>query len=149
MTDYKEILSAYGEAFVTLLKQAVQPYSATGKTADSIQFVASEDRLVILGRPYFKALETGRGPRKSTEQGDFLDNMLDFMRAKGIGSELSDKKKRQLARFLTLKINREGDKLFKKGGREVYSQLLPKFTEELQKALTEQFKKDLLEKLAA
>lgn len=144
-----EILAAYGELGVQLLKQKVAPYSATGKTVNSIRFESDDNRLVIYGRGYFKALETGRGPRKSTEQGDFLDNMLDFMKAKGIGSELSDKKRKQLARFLTLKINREGDKLFKKGGRIVYSDVMDKFKDDLKEALKKQFKRELLDKIAA
>lgn len=140
----KNTLHNYGVLGSELLKAAIQPLSATGKTVRSIGFSVSSgsdtDTLVIFGREFIATLETGRGPRKSGQKGDFEDNMIEYMQARGIGSDLSDKKRKQLARFLTWKINKEGDKTFKAGGRQVYSNDLDKFVDQLREALVMDFK---------
>lgn len=139
----KNTLNNYGILGAELLKAAIQPLSATGKTVRSIGYSVTSkndnDTLVIFGREFIATLESGRGPRKSGQQGNFLGNMLEYMAARGIGSDLSDKKKKQLARFLTWKINKEGDKTFKQGGRQVYSNDLNKFIDQLHAALVKDF----------
>lgn len=131
-----DVLKRYGQLGVDVLKKSVAPYSATKKTEQSIRFESTETTLKIFGRQFIETLETGRGPRKSSTQGDFLDNMLDYMKARGIGSGLNDKKRKQLAKFLVLKINKEGDKLYKSGGnRDVYSSTLEKFQDQLIQAV--------------
>lgn len=139
-------LARYGLLGVQLLKADVEKVSATGSTAESIRFeIERQDNgnftLRILGRKYFKAIETGRGPRRSSEYGEFDLNLLDYMKARGIGSDLDEKKRKQLAKFIAWKINKEGDSVFKKGGRVVYSDTLSKFVEELTSALVKDFKK--------
>lgn len=138
------ILNTYGAKGVEVLKEAIAPLRATGKTADSVYFKVEgseeKDTLRIIGRGFFETLETGRGPRKSSQQGDFKSNMLEYMQARGIGVELSQKKREQLARFLTWKINKEGDKTFKKGGRKIYSDQLDKFVQQLREAVLKDWK---------
>jgi hypothetical protein len=142
----RKTLTRYGNLGVEGLKKDVQKVSATGKTAESIRFeVAYEEqmwRLTYYGRQFFKALETGRGPRETDQDGNFKQNMLEYMKARGIGSDLDEKKREALARFLVLKINREGDSTYKKGGRIVYSATLSKLVDELINAL----KKDVVNK---
>lgn len=132
-------LNKYGEYGVELLKADVQQVSATGKTAASIRYeVQQSGTLSILryiAREYFQALETGRGPRKNTSYQEFDESMYEYMLARGIGSDLSEKKRRQLARFLAYRINKEGDSTFKRGGRVVYSPTLLKLAEELKAAI--------------
>ena len=117
MESIRNILNNYGILGVQMLKADVQRVSATGKTANSISYEVKSDNdsdtLTIFAREFFSALETGRGPRKSTQKGQFLEGMLEYMQARGIGSDLTDKKRRQLARFLTLRINKEGDKIYR------------------------------------
>ena len=129
----QETLTAYGALGVELLQNAVP--KATGKTAQSIRYVVYPNRLVILARAFFETLETGRGPRKDSTYSGFDKSLLDWMAARGIGSELDEKKKKQLARFLSYKINKEGDKTFRQGGKTVYSQILAKFVDELKKEI--------------
>lgn len=139
-----EILDAYGKLGVEMLKQAVAPYSATGETERSIRYESGLFNLRLLARFGFHAIETGRGPRKNNTYEGFDNKMFDYMQARGIGGDLSDKKRRQLARFFTWRINKEGDALFKKGGREVYSDKLDAFIRELEQALIKDFAKSFL-----
>lgn len=144
MESTHAILDRYGKIGVEALKQDVQPYSATNKTVESIRYElsgdATYDRIQYLARAFFSTLESGRGPRRSSEQGEFLEGMLEYMRARGIGAELDEKKRKQLARFLTLKINREGDETFKRGGRIVYSPTLTKLADEIKTAVLKDFR---------
>jgi len=144
----KEIatLKIFGLQGVLALRTAVETVSASGKTADSIRFEIEQDAngnltFRILGRAYFSTLETGRGPRKSSTYQQFDLNILEYMNARGIGAGLPDKKKKQLAKFLAYRINKEGDETFKKGGRIVYTPTLTRFVEELKRAITQDFRK--------
>jgi len=132
-----QVLDQQGKIGVAAIRAAINVYSATGKSADSIRYESTESNLKIFGRGYIEAMETGRGPRQSTEDGNFKDSMLEYMKAKGIGADLSEKKRQNLAKFLVLRINRDGDKLWQKGGgRDVYSSTLDKFVEQLMAAVT-------------
>lgn len=124
-----ETLDAYGKVAVSLLHSLVP--KATGKTADSIRYEVYPGRLVVFARAYFQALETGRGPRKNSSYEGFDKSLEEWMRARGVGSGLNPKKFKQLARFLSYKINRDGDITFKKGGKDVYSAAIAKFIKEL------------------
>jgi len=143
MESIRNILNNYGILGVELLKANIGKLTATGKTVNSIHYEVSSkettDTLTIFGREFISTLETGRGPRKSSTSGGFLDNMLEYMQARGIGADLDDKKRKQLARFLVLKINREGDKTYKQGGRQVYSNDLDKYVDQLKEALRKDF----------
>lgn len=131
-----QVLKDQGEIGVAVIKAAINVYSATGKSADSVRYESTHNTLQIFARGFIEAMETGRGPRQSSQDGGFKDSMLEYMKAKGIGDELSEKKRQQLARFLVLKINREGDTLWNKGGgRDVYSSVLDKFVEQLTAAV--------------
>ena len=139
----EQVLKEQGDIGVDLIKQAVAKYSATNKTAESIEAVNNEKRLQILGRSFIEAMETGRGPRKSSTDGGFKDSMLEWMKARGIGSDLTEKKREQLAKFLVLRINRDGDKLYKAGGnRDVYSSVVEKIIGDLVVAVEKDWVED-------
>lgn len=144
MEKITNTLNNYGILGVELLKASVRSISATGKTERSISYKVKSDNdsdtLTIYAREYFSTIETGRGPRKSAQESGFLDGMLEYMRAKGIGNDLDEKKKKNLARFLVLKINKEGDSTYKKGGRQVYSNDLEKYVEALKGAVVKDFR---------
>ena len=141
----QETLEAYGRAGVQLLRGVVP--RATGKTAQSIRYEVLPNRLLIYARAFFEALETGRGPRKSSEYGGFDESLYEWMKAKGVGAELNEKKRKQLARFLAYKINKDGDKTFKQGGKSVYSQVMAQFIEELQKEVFKVLSKEYTDKM--
>jgi hypothetical protein len=143
----QETLEAYGKLGVQLL-QGVVP-KATGKTAESIRYEVYPNQLVIYARAFFQALETGRGPRRSSEYGGFDNSLLEWMKAKGVGADLNEKKRKQLARFLAYKINKDGDKTFKRGGKDVYSQVVAKFIEELTNEIIKIKTKEYTDKVVA
>lgn len=139
----KNTLNNYGVLGVQMLKAKVSAVSATGKTAESISFQVKSDNdsdtLTIFAREFLSVLETGRGPRRSATNGGFQDSLEEWMQARGIGADLTDKKRKQLAAFLRWKINKEGDATYKKGGRVVYSDDLEKFIEALKQAVHKDF----------
>lgn len=142
MQSTVNILKAYGAVAVQAIKQDLEKVKATGKTQASIRFdVKSEgatDTLFIYGRPFTPAVETGRGPRKSSELGNFQDNMLEWVRIRFPG--LDNKKQIRLAKFFRWKINKQGDKTHRQGGREVYSHTLDKVTEEIKMEVKKDFR---------
>lgn len=147
LTPEVKTLTDYGKLGVMALRQAVEKYSATGKTVDSIRFeVSVEDNgktitLTFYGRQFFKALETGRAPRKSSTYGEFDLNLLDYMEARGMLTGLTDKQKKAKAKSLAWYINKHGDQTYRDGGREVYSKTLFKLVSELKRAITSDFTK--------
>lgn len=146
LTGIQKILTDYGKLGVMALRQDVEKYSATGKTADSIRFELSIESdgtitLTFLARAYFKAIETGRGPRKSSEYQEYDLSLLDYMEARGMLSGLTDKQKKAKAKSLAWYINTHGDATYRKGGREVYSNTLIKLVSELKRAIISDFTK--------
>lgn len=139
-----QVFDTYGKLGVEALKQDVDKVSATGKTRESIRYEVTQDGTIqglqFYARMFFKAMETGRGPRKSDQYQEFDKYMLEYMQARGIGADLSPKKRQKLAKFLVWKINKEGDKTYKEGGRIVYSPTLTRIIKEL----TEAVKKDVI-----
>lgn len=146
-----QTLHKYGQAGVQALKNDVSRISATGDTKDSIRYEVKStddtDTLKLIGRAFFKAIETGRGPRQSTKDEGFKDKMLEYMKARGIGSDLDEKKREQLAKFLVMKINREGDKTYKQGGRIVFTPTLNKLVDELRRELARDFQQGYVKEL--
>jgi hypothetical protein len=140
MKSVTQTLNELGTAGVSAIKRDIETLSATGESAKMVRAeIKSDDdtdKLTIYGPAY---IETGRGPRKSSQEGGFKDKMLEYMKARGIGSELDPKKREQLARFLVLKINKEGDKTFKQGGRIVYTPTINKLVDELKKELRKDY----------
>lgn len=143
MTRLDEILNYYGIVGVKAIQTVLRPESATGETVASIRYeVKIKDTihsLIYYGRKYLGAMETGRGPRTSSEYQEFDKKMLKWMDVRGIGADLNPKKKAQLARFLAYKINKEGDELHKKGGRVVYTPTVEKLADEIIDAVSKDF----------
>lgn len=139
----KDTLDNFGKLGVEAIKADVQKVSATGKTANSVRYEVTLTgdlyRLAYYARAFFSTLETGRGPRKSSEYGGFDKGMLEYMNARGIGTDLSPKKREQLAKLLAYKINKEGDETYKKGGRVIYSPTITKLVAEIKRAVTQDF----------
>ena len=136
-----ELLKAYGELFVRLMQSRLP--SVTGKTKASIGYTATDKRLTGFGRGFIHALETGRGPRKSATYSGFDKGLEDWLKAKGFPTKKTKSGKIYYqigsswftADSLAWKINAKGDKTHRTGGKEVYSDALDKFVEELSEAV--------------
>ena len=136
-----ELLKAYGEIFVQLMTSRLP--SVTGKTKASIGYTATATRLQGFGRGFIHALETGRGPRKSSSYSEFDKGLQDWLKAKGFPTKKTKSGKTYYKlgdqwftpESLAWKINAKGDKTFRTGGKEVYSDALDKFVEELSEAV--------------
>lgn len=139
MKSIATILNNYGRLGVEVLKLDVQEVEATGKTGRSIHYEVESnedyDRLRYLAREFFSQIETGRGPRRSSQYGGFDKGLLEYMEARGMVDGLSKKQKERQAKHLAYIINKYGDRTYREGGREVYSDSLEKLTEELTEAI--------------
>jgi len=139
----KDVLDRYGRIGVVALKESISEVRATGKTERSIHYVIQVKQdiisLIYYGRNYFQALETGRGPAKQGGDGTFKENIYEWMLARGIGSELPEKKRKQLAAFFAYKINKDGDSIYKQGGRTNYSPVIAKLVAEIKQAVKKDF----------
>lgn len=151
MLTLDKTLAKYGALAVRSIQNDVSRISATGKSAASVYFVIKFDgtkyTLQIRGRKFFKAIETGRGPRKSDQYQGFDVNILEYMNARGIATEKSEKERLRLAKFIAYKINKEGDSVFKAGGRQVYSDNLKLIVDGLKLVIRREFRKFVLTEL--
>lgn len=119
------------------IKQALESVEATGKTIKSVGFeVKSEDKFDILriyGRQFIELLESGRRPTSKNPSPEMIELLTDYARARGMD------KPDKAAWGIAKKINKEGDKTYRSGGRIVYSEVLAKFVEELKEACKKEF----------
>lgn len=149
------ILEQYAILGVALLKENVSKVSASGKTAASISSYVTKDRLQLIGRGYFDALETGRGPRESSQDSGFKSGLEEWLQIKGFETKTSKSGTKYYklgdqwfsAKSLAWKINKEGDSLWKKGHgekvRDVYSIALDAFAEELSRKVIDDKTKEM------
>lgn len=112
-----EILNKNGIVLIDTIKanMTAAGQNATGKTAQSLRIEIKQEgtkyRLTVLGRPFFRTIQTGRGPTKPGSPLSYpslLDQIKEWMEAKGIaGSPWG----------ITQSIHQTGTKLWRQGGR--------------------------------
>ena len=140
MEELTKTLTTYGKIGVDVLKQAVAPYNATGKTMKSIRFEVDGNKLIFKVREYFTLLEKGRKPTTKKPSKEMIENLTEYARARGFDNP------ERAAWAIATKINQEGDKTHRKGGRVVYSDVMETFMKELKKEISEVYKKDVVDK---
>src|SRR5688572_11399108 len=137
-----ETLKTYGVIGVEVLRQAILQVEATGKTAQSIRYEVTstddQDRLMLIGRAFFELIEKGRKPTSKNPSPDMIEFLTDYARARG------KSKPESAAWGIAKKINKEGDKTYRAGGRLVYSPELIKFVDELKTVITKQVSKGFI-----
>jgi hypothetical protein len=135
--NIEEILQVYGSIGEQVLKDALDKVSATHKTIQSIrsEVVSTEtkDILRFIGREYIQLLEIGRKPTTKGPSPEMIEMLTDYARARGFD------KPESAAWAIAKTINKEGDRTFRMGGRDVYSSELNKFVEELKKECSKSF----------
>lgn len=135
IADVLKILDKAGEGIVKSIKEHIP--NATGKTARSIEYIAEargeKYKLIVLGREYLMALETGRKPKGDKPSPSMVKNIQEWMDAKGMeGSAYG------IARY----INKHGSKLYREGGRRDV------ITNVVNESLIDRISKDVLDALA-
>lgn len=100
---------------------------ATGRTlrALEVRMKAEGQEIIgqIWGRPFTGALETGSRPASKASHNPKLTqkvmavNLAQWMRVRGLSSDLTDKQLKQAAEHLAWYIRRYGSKLYREGGR--------------------------------
>lgn len=138
MNEINAILTQYAPIGVRVVQQALQEVNATGKTIQSVKALVSKekevDRLQILARPYTNRIEQGIGPTTKGPSSEMIKSLTEYARARGMD------KPESAAWGIAKKIQKEGDRTHKRGGRVVYSDDVDRFTEELKIACKKQAK---------
>lgn len=134
-----QILNNYGVIGVEVLKKAISQVEATGKTAQSLRHEVTSsdttDTLTIYARAFFELIEKGRRPTDKGPSPEMIQFLTEYAKARGMD------KPESAAWGIAKKINKEGDKTYRAGGREVYSPELLKFVDELTKVIATEFRK--------
>lgn len=153
MISLDHLLNEYGKKAVDLIKSKVPV--VTGKTRDSVRYevINTNDKisLLVFGRPFFKSVETGRGPATKGGYQGFDKRLEEWLKAKGVPSKVGKTgityyflgDKWITAKGLSIAINKEGDFKYQNGRQEVYSRELDLLIEELKKDIPQEFKKGI------
>lgn len=143
----------YGKKAVDLIKSKVPV--VTGKTRDSVRYevVKGQDKisLLVFGRPFFKSVETGRGPYKQGGYQEFDKRLEEWLKAKGVQSKVGKTgityyrlgDRWITAKGLSIAINKDGDYKYNHGRQEVYSRDLDLLIEQLKQDIPKEFKKGI------
>lgn len=137
MKTLTEILNAWGVVGTEKIKQDLTKVQATGKTVDSVRYVVEKsgtvDRLTFYAREWTKLLESGRGPTTKNPSPEMIESLTEYARARGMENPKS------AAWAIAKKINKEGDKTKKQGGRIVYSGTVEKLAADIKKDVTKHY----------
>jgi len=133
--DQLKIVSDWANGYIEQVKINLQTAGtkATGKTAESLRFEVTENgsKLVveIFGREFFGTVETGRKPTPDKKPSRaMIENIKEWTKAKGIPESA--------AWGIATNINKYGTKLWQQGGRkDIYSEYIPSFIDQLSEEL--------------
>lgn len=139
------ILNTYGQIGVDVIKQSIN--RATGKTESSVRYIVKDTqgikyRLTWYAREFIQLLEKGRGPTTKGPSPDMIENLTEYAKARGMSDPES------AAWAIAKTINKEGDKTYRRGGKDVYSQDMSKLIEELTKEVVTAETKFLISELS-
>jgi hypothetical protein len=136
------VLTTYGQIGVEVLKQAVAPHDATGKTQQSIRYVV-EEKLIFIARNYFTLLEKGIKPstKEPIPSREMIEFMTEYARARGMDNP------EKAAWAISINQLKKGDKTHRDGGRLVYSDVMKTFSDDLKKSLTKDFGKSIIDNI--
>lgn len=125
VVDILPILQKEGNSIVEQIRRNLESTgtNATGRTSRSLRYEvrveADSVTLKIIGRPFFKVVETGRKPTRSgasESEPNLVEQIKEWIAAKGIPGN---------AYAIAKSIHQKGTKLFQSGGRDdVYSNVV-------------------------
>ena len=128
------------------------PVSASGRLANSLRYEITDSQLIIWGEDYIYFSIYGRSPTKNAGSGTVKDKIKQWIKDKGITSDISDN---QLAYLISRKIHREGNSIYLFSGKkntglldnvitqQMVKEFNDKFTKQIEADIAEEFKKDL------
>jgi hypothetical protein len=135
------ILTREGTSLVQELKASVQPHSATGRTVNSIRYEVKiegdREILLVYGRPFIMALETGRKPtpQYTKPSFSFVNNIREWLKAKGGNASL--------AYAIAKSIHQKGTK----PNPGIITPIVNSFAEKIMKEVTRQFADQYLQNM--
>lgn len=118
----EQILRQYFEATIEKIRDNIRTkrvtkhgaMNASGRTAESLEYVITPTGGAIYGAGYIFALETGRKPTEAGGNGSLRSRIRQWIDEKGITPEGISKD--SLAFLITRKIHQEGTELYRIGG---------------------------------
>lgn len=135
-------MSSVFKEFEQLKADLIQAYDnkgmrASGRWADALEVVQSENKVTLFGLDYSRQLEEGRKPTTNSGNGALYDAILQWIDDKNISAKLNNEiTKTQLAFLITRKIHREGWDRKGFGGVELISEVV---TEERINSIIEKY----------
>lgn len=124
--------------------------NVTGKTLSAYSYTVNGFHGYLEGAAYVGTLERGRGPAKRGGIGnsDFLDNLKQWIQARGLDYGDSPEGLERLAKFLKWYINKNGNKLFRSGQHEdILTTPINEFIDRVFKRVSEVFMLDVENKI--
>ncbi len=142
VVDILPILQQEGNSIVEQIRRNLESTgtNATGRTSRSLRYAVRVESdsvtLKIIGRPFFKVVETGRKatPQYTKPSEDFVASIREWAQAKGIPGA---------AYAIARSIHQKGTKLHQSGGRDDI------FSNVVNDDLVSRISKDILDKFAA
>lgn len=119
MSLTKDLFDKFAEAAIFDIKSSMKNSNAvaTGKTLRSLEFLATDSRLLITGGKAFTGtdrlsfIESGRGATQKSEGGVLYPAILEWVEARGIGTP---KTRKGIAYAITKSIHEKGTQLHRK-----------------------------------
>lgn len=141
-----EVLKPLLQTATVRIRNNVRRFSATGKTLQSIKYELFQDGGQIVANKSIVFIERGRGPAKKSTPKWPWQTLLEWMKIRGIGTDLSEKRRESLAKFIKYKINQEGTRTWKKGRGEVvnnvYTDVVEELSNDVERVLTKELEKN-------
>ncbi len=114
--------------------------NASGKTSRSLEVVVDNTSGTLFGRQAFGTVETGR--RAGRVPYGFTEIIYQWMQDKGVHAKVEGRRSQRsadmsMAYHIAKKIEHEGSKLYRDGGRlDIYSNVLPVAIEQVKRETT-------------
>jgi hypothetical protein len=111
MSIQKPLLEQLGKTLVGQFRANIAPMKASGRTSDSIHYVATENTLEVLALRSIGTAEYGRKPtRQGAEAGDptLFEAIKEWAKIRGIVTNLDDKAQLGIVYAITKHIHKNG-----------------------------------------
>lgn len=122
------------------------PVSATGSLANSLRYELTDTHLIVYANDYAYYLIYGRKPTTKSGSGEVKRDILKWIRAKGIQSDINEN---QLAYLISRKIHRFGNSIYLFSGNNNSGLLNNILTDALKREYNDKFVSQLGEDLQA